>query len=168
MPSIVRTGEPLWPMLRASPCQDHKCRERSSHRLSRFHTKPEPFELQGISLDDLVDFTPELRQLAIEAVSEFEIGPLFNPPLHYDNALGKTAALWCPGGRVVAPTSMDRPLPIQSLGILYVTSSTGCTARVLGPGAEADLRCERSDREHLCRLCGCTFRLPQAAFRVFL
>ena len=132
------TGEPLWPMVERPVPRSRVPGEKLSPT-QPFPTKPEPFELQGISIDDLVDFTPELRRLAIEAVSEFEIGPLFNPPLHYDNELGKTAALWCPGGgggaNINGPAAAD-----PELGILYVTSSTGCTARVLGPGAEADLR----------------------------
>ena len=39
-----------------------------------FPTKPPPFEYQGISIDDLVDFTPEIRQMAIEAVENFRLG----------------------------------------------------------------------------------------------
>jgi|TARA_B110000037_G_scaffold70953_1_gene85603 glucose dehydrogenase len=132
------TGEPLWPMVER-PVPSSRVPGEKLSPTQPFPAKPEPFELQGISINDLVDFTPELRRLAIEAVSEFEIGPLFNPPLHYDNALGKTAALWCPGGgggaNINGPAAAD-----PELGILYVTSSTGCTARVLGPGAEADLR----------------------------
>jgi glucose dehydrogenase len=132
------TGEPLWPMVER-PVPSSQVPGEKLAPTQPFPTKPEPFELQGISINDLVDFTPELRRLAIEAVSEFEIGPLFNPPLHYDNELGKTAALWCPGGgggaNINGPAAAD-----PELGILYVTSSTGCTARVLGPGAEADLR----------------------------
>ena len=132
------TGEPLWPMVER-PVPSSRVPGEKLSPTQPFPAKPEPFELQGISINDLVDFTPELRRLAIEAVSEFEIGPLFNPPLHYDNELGKTAALWCPGGgggaNINGPAAAD-----PELGILYVTSSTGCTARVLGPGAEADLR----------------------------
>ncbi len=36
------------------------------------------FEYQGISIDDLVDFTPEIRAMA---VSDFRLGPLFTPPM---------------------------------------------------------------------------------------
>jgi len=132
------TGEPLWPIVERPVPRSQVPGEKLAST-QPFPTKPEPFELQGISINDLVDFTPELRRLAIEAVSQFEIGPLFNPPLHYDNELGKTAALWCPGGsggaNINGPAAAD-----PESGILYVTSSTGCTARVLGPGAEADLR----------------------------
>ena len=35
---------------------------------------------QGFSEDDLIDFTPELRQQALEIASNFRLGPLFNPP----------------------------------------------------------------------------------------
>jgi quinoprotein glucose dehydrogenase len=45
-----------------------------------FPTKPAPFEAQGVQIEDLVDFTPELREMAIKAVSDFKLGPLFTPP----------------------------------------------------------------------------------------
>ncbi len=134
------TGEPLWPIVER-PVPVSRVPGEKLATTQPFPTRPEPFDLQGLSIDDLVDFTPELRRLAIEAVAEFQLGPLFNPPLHYDNELGKTAALWCPGGgggaNITGPAAAD-----PEAGILYVTSSTGCTARVLGPGAEADLRWE--------------------------
>ncbi|MCH7671598.1 MAG: PQQ-binding-like beta-propeller repeat protein [Proteobacteria bacterium] len=134
------TGEPLWPIVER-PVPVSRVPGEKLATTQPFPTRPEPFDLQGLSIDDLVDFTPELRRLAIEAVAEFQLGPLFNPPLHYDNELGKTAALWCPGGgggaNITGPAAAD-----PETGILYVTSSTGCTARVLGPGAEADLRWE--------------------------
>ena len=134
------TGEPLWPIVER-PVPVSRVPGEKLATTQPFPTRPEPFDLQGLSIDDLVDFTPELRRLAIEAVAEFQLGPLFNPPLHYDNELGKTAALWCPGGgggaNITGPAVAD-----PETGILYVTSSTGCTARILGPGAEADLRWE--------------------------
>ena len=37
------------------------------------------FEYQGASIDDLVDFPPEIRQLAVEAVMGFRLGPLYTP-----------------------------------------------------------------------------------------
>ena len=46
-----------------------------------FPTKPPPFEYQGIGIDDLVDFTPEIRTMAVEAVRNFRLGPLFTPPM---------------------------------------------------------------------------------------
>ena len=45
-----------------------------------FPTKPAPFDNQGVTIDDLVDFTPEIRQMAVDAVRDFKLGPLFTPP----------------------------------------------------------------------------------------
>ncbi|MDP6096039.1 MAG: hypothetical protein QGG67_08655 [Gammaproteobacteria bacterium] len=132
------TGEPLWPIVER-PVPASRVPGEKLATTQPVPTKPAPFDLQGLSVDDLVDFTPELRQRAIEAVADFEIGPMFTAPLHYDNDLGKRAALWCPGGgggtNIGGPAAAD-----PDNGILFVTSSTGCTARILGPGAEADTR----------------------------
>ena len=62
-----------------------------------FPTKPAPYDIQGLTHDDLIDFTPELRAAAIENLKDYKIGPLFNPPLHRDNDEGYKAAFWCPG-----------------------------------------------------------------------
>jgi quinoprotein glucose dehydrogenase len=45
-----------------------------------FPTKPPAYSRNGISSDDLIDFTPELRQEAAQVVSKFKIGPVFTPP----------------------------------------------------------------------------------------
>src|SRR6185312_9083711 len=41
---------------------------------------PAPFEYQGVSIDSLADFTPQIRAEAIKAVAPYRIGPLFTPP----------------------------------------------------------------------------------------
>ena len=44
-----------------------------------FPTRPAAFEYQGATIDDLVDFTPAIRQMAIDAVEGFRLGPVFTP-----------------------------------------------------------------------------------------
>ena len=78
------TGEPIWPIVDRpvppsivpgevlSPTQPHV-------------TRPAPYDMQGITEDDLIDFTPALRAEALEVMEEFVMGPLFNPPIHADN-----------------------------------------------------------------------------------
>src|SRR4030095_14635139 len=46
-----------------------------------FVTKPPAFDRQGVSIDDLIDFTPELRAEAVKFVAKYKIGPLFTPPV---------------------------------------------------------------------------------------
>jgi quinoprotein glucose dehydrogenase len=45
-----------------------------------FVTKPPAFDRQGVSLDDLIDFTPALRGEALQVIEKFKMGPMFNPP----------------------------------------------------------------------------------------
>ena len=45
-----------------------------------FPTKPPAFDLQGISDATLIDFTPELRQEALQIIEEFDYGGLYTPP----------------------------------------------------------------------------------------
>jgi len=94
--------------------------------------------MQGITEDDLIDYTPELREQAIAALEDYQMGPLFNPPIHIDNPDGKYAAMNCPGGaggsNITAPAVAD-----PTSGILYVSSHKGCFALRLTEGEEADL-----------------------------
>jgi glucose dehydrogenase len=132
------TGEPLWP-IEERPVPQSMIPGEQLSATQPFPTKPAPYDLQGLTEDDLIDFTPELRAQAVEILSEWEIGPLFTPPLHRDNDIGKRGALWCPGDvggvNISGPAAGD-----PETGILYVTSLSGCTTRQLVPGEEADLR----------------------------
>ena len=137
------TGEPLWPIEERPVPQSHVPGEKLA-ATQPFPTKPAAYDMQGLTEDNLIDFTPELRQQAIEALADWEIGPLFTPPLHRDNDLGKRGSLWCPGDvggvNISGPAAGD-----PETGILYVTSLSGCTTRPLVPGAEADLRYETDE-----------------------
>ena len=74
------TGEPVWPIEeRPVPTGDVPGEWYSPTQ--PFPTKPAPFDLQGVTEDDLIDFTPELRAEALEIVArDARFGPLFEPP----------------------------------------------------------------------------------------
>src|SRR5207237_3769326 len=46
-----------------------------------FPTRPPAYDRQGVSADDLIDFTPELRAEALKVVERYKIGPIFTPPV---------------------------------------------------------------------------------------
>ena len=43
-------------------------------------SKPAPFAKQGFGPEDVIDFTPEIKARALEALAAFNSGPLFTPP----------------------------------------------------------------------------------------
>jgi len=130
------SGKPLWP-IQEKKVPVSKVPGEKLAKTQPFPTKPKPFDMQGLTPDDLVDYTPELRDKALKIVSEYEIGPLFQPPLHRDNKLGKKGSLWCPGD--VGGVNIDGPAAADpETGILYVTSRKGCSSRVIAPGKERD------------------------------
>jgi quinoprotein glucose dehydrogenase len=73
------TGEPIWPIEERPVPTDTDIPGELPWPTQPFPTRPAPFEYQGATIDDLVDFTPEIRQMAVEAVEGFRLGPLFTP-----------------------------------------------------------------------------------------
>jgi quinoprotein glucose dehydrogenase len=91
------TGEPVWPIEERPVPQSTVPGERTSPT-QPFPTKPPPFDRQGFTEDDLIDFTPELRARAREAVKGYVMGPLFTPPsLRRDGPDGPRGTLTIPG-----------------------------------------------------------------------
>ncbi len=73
------TGEPIWPIEdRSVPTSTIPGEQAAATQ--PFPTWPAPFEQQGVSIDDLIDFTSELREQAEAIVAPYTIGPLYTPP----------------------------------------------------------------------------------------
>jgi quinoprotein glucose dehydrogenase len=73
------TGVPIWPIEeRVVPASTVPGEKTSPTQ--PFPTKPKPFDQQGLSEEDLIDFTPELRKAALDYVNQYVYGPLFTPP----------------------------------------------------------------------------------------
>ncbi len=88
------TGKPIWPIEERRVPQSDVPGEKTSPT-QPFPTKPEPFDRQGVSIDDLIDFTPELRAEAVELVNNYKIGPIYTPP-ELDRPNGPIATLMLP------------------------------------------------------------------------
>ena len=73
------TGEPIWPIEERPVDTETNIPGDVPSPTQPFPTKPAPFDYQGVTIDDLVDFTPEIRAMAVEAVEGFRLGPLFTP-----------------------------------------------------------------------------------------
>jgi len=130
------TGEPIWPIPDVAVPQSLIPSEQTA-LTQPIPTRPAPYEIQGLTEDDLVDFTPELRERALEQLADVQLGPLFLPPIHRDNEMGYRASVICPsvtgGTNIIGGTVAD-----PETGILYVASVKSCTGIVMGPGSDRD------------------------------
>jgi quinoprotein glucose dehydrogenase len=117
------TGEPIWPIEERPVAPSDVPGERASPT-QPFPTRPAAYDRQGVGIDDLIDFTPELREQALEIVSEYRMGPLFTPPSLADAADGTQGTLIAPsangGTNILGGAAFD-----PETGILYVASQSG-------------------------------------------
>ena len=74
------TGQPVWP-IEERPVPKGDVPGEWYSPTQPFPTKPPAFDRQGTSLDDLIDFTPELKAEAVKMVARYKLGPLFTPPV---------------------------------------------------------------------------------------
>ena len=131
------TGQSVWP-IEERPVEQSTVPGEESSPTQPFVTRPPAFDRQGVSLDDLIDFTPELKAEAVELVSKYKIGPLFTPPVvsKWD---GPRATLMLPavdGGANWPGGSYD-----PETQILYIFSNTLINAVGLVPsdGKRSDM-----------------------------
>ena len=120
------TGQPVWP-IEERPVPKGDVPGEWYSPTQPFLTKPPAYDIQGISVDNLIDFTPELRAEAVKLVSKYKIGPIFTPPVvsKVDGPLAMLmqsfATNW-PGGSFDPETHS-----------VYVYSLSGATALGLVP-----------------------------------
>ncbi len=73
------TGEPIWPIDEVAVPASTVPGERAAPT-QPVPSRPPPFERQGVALDQLVDATPQVQAAALEIVSRYDWGDLFEPP----------------------------------------------------------------------------------------
>jgi quinoprotein glucose dehydrogenase len=126
------TGEPVWPIERRPvPASDVPGEKLSPTQ--PFVTKPPAYERQGVSIDDLIDFTPALRAEAVKLVSRFKMGPLFTPIVvsKWDGPLQTLVLPNATGGANWQGGSYD-----PETGMFYIFTNTQVSALGLIPGKD--------------------------------
>ena len=113
------TGEPIWPIVER-PVEKGTVPGEWYSPTQPIPTKPAAYETQGLVIDDLIDFTPELRAEAEKLASRYKLGPVFTPPVVSTLAgpLATLAVATAGGGTNWPGGSVD-----PETGILYVSSS---------------------------------------------
>ena len=116
------TGEPIWP-IEERPVPRSGTPGEMVSPTQPFPTKPPAFDRQGATVENLIDFTPELRAEALEIVERYTIGPMFTPPsVRGDGPDDNQGTIQLPGsqgGADVQGAAFD-----PETGYLYVPSIT--------------------------------------------
>ena len=131
------TGEPIWPIVERPVPQGDVPNEWYSPT-QPFPTRPAPFDRQGFTEDDMIDWTPELRALALESVEGFRLSPsIYSPPSLQDAPDGTRGLLSLPsstGGSNWESSAFD-----PETGILYVPSRTQLQVLALAKNPDSDI-----------------------------
>ncbi len=132
------TGEPIWP-IEERPVPQSRVPGEQLSRTQPFPTKPAPFDIQGRTEADLIDYTPEIKRAAMEVAQRNHLFvPLFNPPSYAGDPELVVPARVCPGGgggaNITGPPVAD---PVA--GVLFVNSQSACSTAHLAPAAESPL-----------------------------
>ena len=125
------TGVPIWPIEeRAVPASTVPGEQLSP--MQPFPTRPAPYDLQGRSAENLIDYTPEIYAQALQIAQDGNFfNSLFDPPRTIDAPLGPA---WnCPGGgggvNITGPPVAD---PVE--GVMFITSTGNCFRLQVEPG----------------------------------
>ena len=128
------TGAPIWP-IEERPVAASDLPGELLSPTQPFPTRPRPLEIQELTEDALIDFTPDLRKQALEIVKRYKIGPLFNPPIQVGHPSGLRSFVSCPAGasNINGPTVAD-----PEAGVLFVTTQRLCRSENMVPGEKMD------------------------------
>jgi len=154
------TGKPVWP-IEEKPVPKGDVPGEWYSPTQPFPTKPPAYDRNGISEDDLIDFTPKLRADALNLIKSYAIGPIFSPPVL--SKIGGPLALltistnnggtnW-PGGSfdpenhllfvsscsscIVSMGMVAAPKDVSDMGYVKGTAGQPVVARMGGTGAGA-------------------------------
>jgi quinoprotein glucose dehydrogenase len=73
------TGKPVWP-IEERPVPQTDVEGEWTAKTQPFPTKPPAFDVQGVTPDNIINFTPALKQAALQLLDGYKIGPIFTPP----------------------------------------------------------------------------------------
>ncbi len=131
------TGEPIWGF-REQPVPASKVPGEKLSPTQPFPVKPAPYEFIGRSVDHVIDYTPQIKELATKRVTELGLlAPPFNPVVHRGNKEGAASARFYPGE--TGGTNITHPPAADpTTGIIYIPSHSGGGNRTVVPGSELD------------------------------
>ena len=121
------TGEPIWPI------EDRQVLQTEVPGNYTSPTQPyqtelqtvDPIVIEGLTEEFVIDYTPDLKQRALEILSQYRIGGLYVPalPENHDNDFYNNVG--CQGGGNVIS---HPPVADPTTGVMYVSHHRRCSA----------------------------------------
>jgi glucose dehydrogenase len=150
------TGTPVWPIEERAVPQSDVPAEKTS-RTQPFPVKPPPYDHQGVTPENVIDFTPELHAEALKLLSRYKLGPVFTPPplskaegpiASFRSSGGtnwpggafdpETQTLYAPSYTSLVPVGLMPPPSKEFSDIRYVLGNAVSGVRyIMGPGENA-------------------------------
>ncbi|RAK60286.1 pyrroloquinoline quinone-dependent dehydrogenase [Phenylobacterium hankyongense] len=137
------TGKPVWPIVER-PVPTSTTPGEVTSPTQPMPTKPPAYERQGVTTDDLIDFTPELRAEGLKMAKDYVLGPIFTPAVVRGGPGEKQAVLQVPaGGAGWYGASLD-----PDTNVLFVPTFTRPLLLEVLPGdpAQTNLRYTKGPR----------------------
>ena len=136
------TGRPVWPIAERRVPPSNMPGERAAAS-QPFPTRPPPLSPQGVTLDDALDVTPEIKAAAQTELKKYRLGPLYTPP-SFEPMIMRPGII---GGANWGGGAFD-----PDTGILYVrTSNSASRIQVQKPpaGPQGETRGPDVDAEYV-------------------
>jgi len=120
-----QTGTPIWPIVETPVLQSEVPGERS-WPTQPIPSKPAPYAQQGLEEEDLIDYTPAIKDSALKLATQCRMGPYYIPASPTDGSAssGRICSWYAPGAgggvNIDGGASVD-----PETGMLYVSSVSG-------------------------------------------
>jgi len=119
------TGQPIWPIVE-TPVMKSEVPGEEAAPTQPIPTKPAPYAQQGLVEEDLIDYTPAIKEAALKVAKRCRMGPYFIPAQPGDGsaASGLTCSWYAPGAS--GGVNIDGGAAADpETGLLYVAAQTG-------------------------------------------
>ena len=119
------TGEPIWPIVE-TPVMKSEAPGEEASPTQPIPSKPAPYAQQGLVEEDLIDYTPAIKEAALKLAKRCRMGPYFIPAQPGDGTApsGLTCSWYAPGAS--GGVNIDGGAATDpETGLLYVAAQTG-------------------------------------------
>ena len=122
------TGEPIWPIVETPVLQSEVPGEQTA-ATQPIPSKPAPYAHQGLEAEDLIDYTPAIRDSALALAKKCRMGPYYIPAQPTDGSApsGFTCSWYAPGAS--GGVNIDGGAAVDpETGMMYVGSQSGLSS----------------------------------------